>query len=291
MLAVPLALVAGGLLSAACASTVTEPAPSTTDEAISGGHTDSHSTVTILGGGFPQNPHCSGTLLTPSWVLTSTTCVLGDRRGASVCTAIGCAGIDNELVNPRQPLTLLHLTTPLPMLGPPQQLASAPPGASDLVVLAGTGTGSPSEAYFRINGQNGLMFTAGQGSFLGATVTSADEGGGAYLFNESQLFGVVYAVVADTVYVEAFDDERWWIASNVGPEVVCGGATCGVRPINDVAISCGRCPSSETCDGMRCVTPQPPPPPPPPPPPTNPCKRPCPKGTLCNPETMACEIP
>lgn len=231
------------LLVAGCSSAPDDPASSSA-EALTGG---TPSTLPVVQVGVTSGWACAGTLLSPSWVLTSQVCDTSLATTTSVCLSpSGPCATPDEFFGRQGPGiygVLLHLSTPLQAPSYPTLSNQALAVGSAITCASPSPTG-PTEGPFtvssvNVNGWPGFDYLSptgsaqfsemGDGCFQGSTLVAFE---GKYIFAQD------VSVIAP------------WITATM-----CGGATCGTVTDGPVTIACGTCDYPDRCVAGACQTP------------------------------------
>jgi hypothetical protein len=233
-------LALSALLAAACSSAPAD-ATATSAEPLTGG---SPSTLPVVQITTANSPYpCTGTLLSPSWVLTSEGCDASGGGAANVClTQQGTCATGAPAVSTGGYYgTLVHLGTPLV--------------APSYATLSTTALGVPSSLTCASQSPAGPV----QGSFTVSSVVNASVGlmlvtPGAATFDDmgDGCFegGTLAALQGKLDYVEDLS-----LTSAAITRTMCGGATCGTVEDSGYPIACGACDPSAICVAGACACP------------------------------------
>jgi hypothetical protein len=216
------------LTQAGCSSAPNDTTASAA-QALTGG-TPTTLPVVQLATGDAYIPYCTGTLVSPSWVLTGsclpvhTACVPAQGPCASVATM--------EFWNRDYDIELLHLASPL---AAPSYAALSTTALTDGSVV--TCSDWSSEGSFTVAPAGGDVLLApagtaqltpdhGDGCFEGNTLVAIQDGG---------------PLAKDVAAASS------WVTS-----VMCGGRTCGTVVDDGHPIACGTCDDGERCVSGAC---------------------------------------
>jgi hypothetical protein len=236
-------------LFVACSSRAPDDVMSTA-EPITNGVLSNLPIVSISGDYAHNTPMpglCSGTLLTPNWVLTLDNC--GNGKGATACTPQQCVTIDEWHTYNQQAdsPTLVHLASPLPFTSVPQ-LSTVPLANNAPVTCAGVGVGAgnpPREAKFDTTPLPPDRFTL---SSWQAGIDWGDYGGGC--FWGSTLAGVMSR---SGIGIDISSAALWIVKTVNNKALVCGSSTCRQASVDGEIVSCGTCEADQICKYGSCV--------------------------------------
>jgi hypothetical protein len=231
------------LLVAGCSSAPDDPA-SRSAEALTGGTPSTLPVVQVnlnySGGG----PICVGTLLSPSWVLTSNVCDTSLATTVSVCLSpSGPCATPDEFFNRQNPGVygvLLHLATPLQVPTYPA-LSNTALSVGSAVTCASPSPTGPVEGPFAVSSVNVSGYPGYD--YLSPTGSAGfyEEGDGCFQGNTLVALQGKYIFAQDVSVIAP------WITSTM-----CGGATCGTVTDGSVTIACGTCDFPDRCVAGTC---------------------------------------
>jgi hypothetical protein len=260
---------------AACSSAPADASSSSNQDIVSN-QVDPHSTVRIFGtSSAPLQMGCMGTALTGSWVLTSQACATAAAgQTFQVCQGTNCMGVVASHTHPTLPIAMLQLRGSMALGGIPQ-LATKLPNQGNVVFGAGFGG---KQGIFTLSSVSGDSITLA--STTSASGTQDDRGGGAYLFDDTEIFGVIQTGGSSGLSVTSILGAEAWILGFTGSAPVCGNASCGGKYVDGQYFSCGQCVGSMVCSVNQCVFR-----------PADPCQNKCKLPFVCDSGTKTCVDP